>query len=127
MERWEGWRKFISYLFLKILIPANAYHKCENDTSRASGKYSVMLMILWSRMLIMRCDDDGTSVLAVKAFKEMGEKKVWDPGRYTLFHLTIIAPANNETAAQLQKSIRDWVKQQEIAISLMWEKASVTR
>jgi methanogen homoaconitase large subunit len=56
---------------------------------------------------------DGTSVLAVKAFKEMGEKKVWDPGRI-IIPFDHIAPANNETAAKLQKSIRDWIKEQGI-------------
>jgi methanogen homoaconitase large subunit len=57
---------------------------------------------------------DGTSVLAVKAFKEMGEKKVWDPGRI-IIPFDHIAPANNETAAKLQKNIRDWIKEQGIA------------
>jgi methanogen homoaconitase large subunit len=56
---------------------------------------------------------DGTSVLAVKAFKEMGAKKVWDPKRI-IIPFDHIAPANNETAAELQKSIRQWVKEQGI-------------
>lgn len=56
---------------------------------------------------------DGTSVLAVKAFKEMGIKKVWDPKRI-IIPFDHIAPANNETAAKLQQSIRKWVKEQGI-------------
>ncbi len=56
---------------------------------------------------------DGTSVLAVKAFKEMGIKKVWDPKRI-IIPFDHIAPANNETAAKLQQSIRRWVKEQGI-------------
>lgn len=56
---------------------------------------------------------DGTSVLAVKAFKEMGAKKVWDPHRI-IIPFDHIVPANNETAAKLQKSIREWIKEQGI-------------
>jgi methanogen homoaconitase large subunit len=56
---------------------------------------------------------DGTSVLAVKAFKEMGIKKVWDPKRI-IIPFDHIAPANNETAAKLQQGIRKWVKEQGI-------------
>jgi len=56
---------------------------------------------------------DGTSVLAVKAFREMGAKKVWDPGRI-IIAFDHIAPANNETAAKLQQNIRNWVKEQGI-------------
>ncbi len=56
---------------------------------------------------------DGTSVLAVKAFKEMGAKKVWDPERI-IIPFDHIAPANNETAAKLQQGIRQWIKEQGI-------------
>lgn len=56
---------------------------------------------------------DGTSVLAVKAFREMGAKKVWDPRRI-IIAFDHIAPANNETAAKLQQNIRNWVKEQGI-------------
>ncbi|VVB91276.1 Isopropylmalate/citramalate isomerase large subunit [uncultured archaeon] len=56
---------------------------------------------------------DGTSVLAVKAFKEMGIKKVWDPKRI-IIPFDHIAPANNETAAKLQQGIRKWVREQGI-------------
>lgn len=56
---------------------------------------------------------DGTSVLAVKAFNEMGAKKVWNPKRI-IIPFDHIAPANNETAAKLQQGIRAWVKEQGI-------------
>ena len=56
---------------------------------------------------------DGTSVLAVNAFKEMEMKKVWDPSRIVI-PFDHIAPANNETSATLQKEIREWVKEQGI-------------
>jgi len=58
---------------------------------------------------------DGTSVLAVKAFKEMGAKKVWNAGRI-IIPFDHIAPANNETAAKLQKSIRQWIQSRELQI-----------
>ena len=56
---------------------------------------------------------DGTSVLAVNAFKEMGVEKVWDPSKI-IIPFDHIAPANNETSATLQKEIREWVKEQGI-------------
>lgn len=56
---------------------------------------------------------DGTSVLAVRAFKEMGVKKVWDPERI-IIPFDHIVPANNETAAKLQRDIREWIKEQGI-------------
>lgn len=84
----------------------------EKILSRASGK-----TVQADDFVIANVDyamaHDGTSVLAVKAFKEMGEKKVWDPGRI-IIPFDHIAPANNETAAKLQKSIRDWIKEQGI-------------
>ncbi|NJD77771.1 MAG: 3-isopropylmalate dehydratase large subunit [Candidatus Methanoperedens sp.] len=57
---------------------------------------------------------DGTSVLAVKAFREMGAKKVWNPSRI-IIAFDHIVPANNETAAKLQQNIRQWVKEQGIS------------
>ena len=56
---------------------------------------------------------DGTSVLAVKAFKEMEVEKVWDPERIVI-PFDHIAPANNETAAGLQHEIREWIQEQQI-------------
>lgn len=50
---------------------------------------------------------DGTSVMAVKAFREMGVRNVWDPGRIVI-PFDHLVPANNETTALLQKDIRDW-------------------
>ncbi len=56
---------------------------------------------------------EGTGVLAVKAFKEMGAKKVWGPERI-IIPFDHIVPANNETAAKLQQSMRLWIKEQGI-------------
>ncbi|MCD1295691.1 3-isopropylmalate dehydratase large subunit [Methanocella sp. CWC-04] len=56
---------------------------------------------------------DGTSVLAVKAFREMGVEKVWDPKRI-IIPFDHLVPANNENTALLQKDIREWAKAQGI-------------
>ncbi|MFZ2472559.1 MAG: 3-isopropylmalate dehydratase large subunit [Methanothrix sp.] len=56
---------------------------------------------------------DGTSVLAIKAFLEMGSERVWDPERIVI-PFDHIVPANNETAAELQKDVRTWAKEQNI-------------
>lgn len=84
----------------------------EKILSRASGKNAQA-----DDFVIANVDyamaHDGTSVLAVKAFKEMGAKKVWDPARI-IIPFDHIVPANNETAARLQKGIRQWIKEQRI-------------
>jgi len=84
----------------------------EKILSRASGKTASA-----GDFVIANIDyamaHDGTSVLAVKAFKEMGAKKVWDPTRI-IIPFDHIAPANNETAAKLQQGIRQWIKEQGI-------------
>jgi methanogen homoaconitase large subunit len=56
---------------------------------------------------------DGTSVLAIKSFREMGSKSVWDPGKIVV-PFDHIVPANNETAATLQKEVRAWIREQGI-------------
>ncbi|MDD5472841.1 MAG: 3-isopropylmalate dehydratase large subunit [Candidatus Methanoperedens sp.] len=84
----------------------------EKILSRASGKPA-----LADEFVIANIDyamaHDGTSVLATKAFNEMGAKKVWNPERI-IIPFDHIAPANNETAAKLQQSIRKWIKEQGI-------------
>ncbi len=84
----------------------------EKILSRASGKTAAA-----GDFIIANIDyamaHDGTSVLAVNAFKKMGAKKVWDLGRI-IIPFDHIAPANNETAAKLQQSIRHWIKEQGI-------------
>ncbi|MCZ7396142.1 MAG: 3-isopropylmalate dehydratase large subunit [Candidatus Methanoperedens sp.] len=84
----------------------------EKILSRASGKPAKA-----DDFVIANIDyamaHDGTSVLAVKAFNEMGAKKVWNPKRI-IIPFDHIAPANNETAAKLQQSIRKWLREQGI-------------
>ncbi|HPT36903.1 MAG TPA: 3-isopropylmalate dehydratase large subunit [Methanothrix sp.] len=56
---------------------------------------------------------DGTSVLAIRAFKEMASESVWDPARIVI-PFDHIVPANNETAAELHRDVRTWIKEQNI-------------
>ena len=56
---------------------------------------------------------DGTSVLAIRAFQEMGSEKVWDPERIVI-PFDHIVPASNETAAELQRDVRAWIREQKI-------------
>jgi len=56
---------------------------------------------------------DGTSVLAIKAFTEMGSERVWDPERIVV-PFDHIVPANNSTAADLQRMVRSWARDQGI-------------
>ena len=57
---------------------------------------------------------DGTSVLAIRSFREMGSEKVWDPDRVVVPYDHIV-PANNETAADLQREVRNWAREQNIS------------
>jgi len=57
---------------------------------------------------------DGTSVLAIRSFQEMGSERVWDPDRVVVPYDHIV-PANNETAADLQREVRNWVREQKIS------------
>jgi methanogen homoaconitase large subunit len=57
---------------------------------------------------------DGTSVLAIRAFQEMAGERVWDPDRIVI-PFDHIVPANNETAADLQRDVRAWAKEQNIS------------
>ncbi|WP_406662600.1 3-isopropylmalate dehydratase large subunit [Methanolobus sp. ZRKC3] len=56
---------------------------------------------------------DGTSILALKSFKEMEVEKAWNPERIIIpfDHLT---PANTDTTAGLHQNTRTWVKEQGI-------------
>jgi methanogen homoaconitase large subunit len=56
---------------------------------------------------------DGTSILAVRSFRQMEVEKVWDPSRIVI-PFDHLAPANSDTTAGLQKDIRGWVRQQGI-------------
>ena len=54
---------------------------------------------------------DTTGPLAIKAFKEMGGKKVFDPSKCALI-IDHAAPSPNERIANLHKMMRDFAKEQ---------------
>ncbi len=56
---------------------------------------------------------DGTSILAVRAFRQMEVEKVWNPERIVI-PFDHLAPANSDTTAALQKDIRGWIHDQGI-------------
>jgi len=57
---------------------------------------------------------DGTSVLAVKAFTEMGARHVWNPDQIVIPFDHII-PSNKESTSDLQRMIREWARNQGIS------------
>jgi methanogen homoaconitase large subunit len=58
---------------------------------------------------------DGTSVLAVQAFREMGVDRVWDPRRI-LVPFDHLAPANSENTAMLHRETRQWAASQGVRV-----------
>jgi len=84
----------------------------EKIFSRASGKE-----VKASEFVIANVDyamaHDGTSILAVKSFREMELEKVWNPDRIVI-PFDHLAPANTEKTAFLQKDIRTWIREQGI-------------
>lgn len=76
--------------------------------SRASGSKSIVEPgEIVEAAVDYAMSHDGTSVLAIKAFQDMGSEKVWDPERIVMpFDHQI--PANNDVAATLQKEVREW-------------------
>lgn len=84
----------------------------EKILSRASGREAEAGDIVDAEV-DYAMSHDGTSVLAIKAFGEMGSEKVWDPSRVVI-PFDHIVPANNETAATLQAEVRSWVRTQGI-------------
>ncbi len=58
---------------------------------------------------------DGTAPLAIKAFREMGGKRVWDPSKI-VFIIDHIAPSTSEGASQLHQLMRDFAAKQRIKL-----------
>jgi methanogen homoaconitase large subunit len=84
----------------------------EKIFSRASGHRAEAGEIVEAKV-DFAMSHDGTSVLAIKAFREMGSERVWDPERI-IIPFDHIVPANNSTAADLQREVRLWAKDQGI-------------
>jgi 3-isopropylmalate/(R)-2-methylmalate dehydratase large subunit len=58
---------------------------------------------------------DGTAPLAIKVFKDMGAKKVWDPSK-TLLFLDHTYPPSSDQIANLHRLMRKFAKEQGIKI-----------
>ena len=84
----------------------------EKIFSRASGHRAEAGEIVEAKV-DYAMSHDGTSVLAIKAFREMGSEQVWNPERIVI-PFDHIVPANNSTAADLQREVRSWAKEQGI-------------
>jgi len=84
----------------------------EKIFSRASGKRAEAGEIVEAKVDYAMAHD-GTSVLAIKAFREMGSERVFDPERIVVPFDHIVL-ANNTTAADLQREVRSWAKDQRI-------------
>jgi methanogen homoaconitase large subunit len=84
----------------------------EKIFSRASGHRAEVGEIVEAKV-DYAMSHDGTSVLAIKAFEEMGSERVFDPERIVV-PFDHIVPANSSTTADLQKEVRAWVKDQRI-------------
>ena len=85
----------------------------EEILGRASGKTATAGEFVTAKV-DYAMSHDGTSVLAVKAFEEMGVDKVWDPDRI-IIPFDHLVPANNETTALLHKELREWAEAQHIS------------
>jgi len=84
----------------------------EKIFSRASGK-DVKADDFTMAKIDYAMAHDGTSILAVRAFKAMEVNSVWDPSRI-IIPFDHLVPANNESTATLQFNIRKWVLEQGI-------------
>lgn len=84
----------------------------EKILSRASGKTAVANDFVMADIDYAMAHD-GTSILAVKAFREMEVEKVWNTDKIVI-PFDHLAPANSDTTASLQKDIRNWIHEQKI-------------
>ena len=103
----SNWFSTIFSLETKIVATIS-----EKIFSRASGQSAEAGEIVEAKV-DFAMSHDGTSVLAIKAFQDMGSEKVWDSERIVV-PFDHIVPANNNTAANLQREVRSWIKEQGI-------------
>ena len=50
---------------------------------------------------------DGTALLVIQAFKEMGDQNVWDPSKIAFF-IDHVAPSSNENFSKVHKKMRSF-------------------
>ncbi len=85
----------------------------EKILARASGKSEVSPGEIVEASIDVAMIHDLTGPLAIKSFREIGAKKVWDNQRIVVI-LDHIVPASSVRSATLHKIVRDFVKEQNI-------------
>ncbi len=85
----------------------------EKILARASGKREVSLGEIVEANIDVAMIHDLTAPLAIKSFREIGAKKVWDNQRVVVI-LDHIVPASSVRSATLHKIVRDFVEEQNI-------------
>jgi len=85
----------------------------EKILARASGKKEVTPGEIVEAKIDVAMVHDLTGPLTVKSFREIGVEKVWDNQRIVII-LDHLVPASSVKAAELQKIMRDFAKEQGI-------------
>jgi 3-isopropylmalate/(R)-2-methylmalate dehydratase large subunit len=85
----------------------------EKILERASGKTASVGDIVVADLDYVMAND-GTAPLAIKFFREMGGKKVWDPKKVVLF-IDHIAPSQNEEISATHIFMRSFANEQGLA------------
>ena len=85
----------------------------EKILARASTKKTVEPNEIVEARIDVAMVHDLTGPLTVKAFREIGSKRVWDPDKIVVI-LDHLVPADSVTTAELHKTLRNFVKEQEI-------------
>jgi 3-isopropylmalate/(R)-2-methylmalate dehydratase large subunit len=85
----------------------------EKILAKASGKKEVSPGEIVNAKVDMAMVHDLTGPLSVKTFRKIGVKKVWDNQKIVV-DFDHLVPANSERAAELQRVMREFVKEQNI-------------
>ncbi len=85
----------------------------EKILARASGKREVSAGEIVEANIDVAMIHDLTGPLAIKSFREIGAKKVWDNKRIVVI-LDHIVPASSVRSATLHKIVRNFVEEQKI-------------
>jgi len=85
----------------------------EKILAKASGKKDVSPGEIVNAKVDMAMVHDLTGPLSVKTFRKIGVKKVWD-NKKIVVDFDHLVPANSERAAELQRVMREFVKEQNI-------------
>lgn len=85
----------------------------EKILANASGKQEVSPGEIVEANIDVAMTHDLTGPLAIKSFKEIGAKKVWDKNKVVVI-LDHLVPASSVISAGLHKTVRDFVEEQSI-------------